>query len=114
MRLAWLARVIKLTRLNRQVVAINPDLILFVDASPDTTLCLAGGDKILVRETLDELIEKVIEFRRTVRSRLISSAQLAKSRAEEARLTIRETTRESRPPILRVVETPNDDATKSR
>ncbi len=111
MRFAWLDGVIKLTRLNKQVVAINPDLILFVDASPDTTLCLAGGDKIIVRESLDELIERVIEFRRTVRSRLISSAQLAKSRADEARLKIREGTRESRPPILRVVVEPKNDET---
>lgn len=58
---------LKLTRLNHQVVAINPDHIGWADASPDTTLTLLGGDRILVRESLDELIEKVIEFRRRVR-----------------------------------------------
>ena len=106
---------IKLTRLNRQVVAINPDLILWVDASPDTTLCFAGGEKILVLESLDELIDRVIEFRRTVRSRVASSANIAKSRAERARLHIREGTSESRPPpILRVVETPSSETPDSR
>jgi flagellar protein FlbD len=58
---------IKLTRLNNQVVAINPDHIGWVDTTPDTTLFLLGGDKIIVRETLDELIALVVEFRRTVR-----------------------------------------------
>lgn len=106
--IAWCSSVIKLTRLNRQVVAINPDLILFVDIVPDTTICLAGGDKILVRESLDELIDRVIEFRRKVRSRVVSSAQLVRSRAEEARLLVRDGSRESRPPLLRVVD--KDDA----
>lgn len=58
---------IKLTRLNNQVVAINPDLIMWVEVSPDTTLVLVGGDKIIVREPLDELIARVVEFRRNVR-----------------------------------------------
>jgi flagellar protein FlbD len=59
--------VIKLTRLNNHVVAINPDHIGWADATPDTTLCLIGGEKIIVRETLDELIAQVVEFRRRVR-----------------------------------------------
>ena len=58
---------IKLTRLNRSTVAVNPDHISWIDASPDTTLCLIGGDKLIVRESVDELVEKVVEFRRLVR-----------------------------------------------
>jgi len=59
--------VIKLTRLNNHVVAINPDHIEWVEATPDTTLFLLGGEKVIVRETLDQLIALVIEFRRAVR-----------------------------------------------
>ena len=59
---------LKLTRLNRAVIAINPDHISWVEVSPDTTLFLIGGEKIIVRETLDELIETLIEFRRRVGS----------------------------------------------
>ncbi len=58
---------LKLTRLNNNVVAINPDHIAWVDSNPDTILCLIGGEKIIVRETLDELIAAVIEFRRACR-----------------------------------------------
>ena len=58
---------LKLTRLNNNVVAINPDHIGWADATPDTTLALIGGEKIIVRETLDELIRLVIEFRRDIR-----------------------------------------------
>jgi flagellar protein FlbD len=59
--------VIKLTRLNNHLVAINPDHIGWADATPDTTLVLIGGEKILVRETLEELIEQIVEYRRRVR-----------------------------------------------
>ena len=58
---------IKLTRLNNNVVAINPDHIGWVETTPDTTLFLIGGEKIIVRETLDELIAAVVAFRRSVR-----------------------------------------------
>jgi flagellar protein FlbD len=58
---------IKLTRLNTHVIAINADHIGWVDTTPDTTLFLLSGEKIIVRESLDELIALVIEFRRTVR-----------------------------------------------
>jgi len=57
---------LKLTRLNNHIVAINPDHIGWADATPDTTLALIGGEKIIVRESLDELIALVVEFRRLV------------------------------------------------
>jgi len=58
---------LKLTRLNNHVVAINPDHVVWADATPDTTLFLAGGERIIVRESLDELVARVVEFRRLVR-----------------------------------------------
>lgn len=58
---------IKVTRLNNHLVAINPDHIGWADATPDTTLFLIGGEKIIIRESLDELIAAVTEFRRKVR-----------------------------------------------
>ncbi len=71
--LRWLndclgAGVVKLTRLNNQTITVNPDNVLWAESSPDTTLCLLGGEKVLVRESMDELIERVIAFRRMVAS----------------------------------------------
>jgi flagellar protein FlbD len=60
--------VVKLTRLNQQTITVNPDNILWAEASPDTTLCFLGGEKVLVREGMDELIDRVIAFRRMVSS----------------------------------------------
>lgn len=60
------ANMIRLSRLNGNTIAVNPDLITWVEVTPDTTVSLLGGDRIIVREPLDEVIAKVIEFRRSV------------------------------------------------
>lgn len=55
---------IKLTRLNRHIVALNPDLVVWLDALPDTTLSLVSGEKVIVRESVDEVIDRIVAFRR--------------------------------------------------
>ncbi len=57
---------IQLTRLNHSRLAINSDLIKFVEAAPDTVLTLVTGEKVVVRETPGEVIERVREFRRSI------------------------------------------------
>ncbi|HMI85471.1 MAG TPA: flagellar FlbD family protein [Polyangiaceae bacterium] len=57
---------VTLSRLNGSVVAINPDLITWIDVTPDTIVSLLGGDKIIVREPLEEVIELIVAFRRSV------------------------------------------------
>jgi len=49
-------------------VAVNPDHISWIDAVPDTTLCLVSGDKLIVRESIDELIEQLVAYRRLIRA----------------------------------------------
>lgn len=57
---------IRLTKLNRATLAINAELIKCVENSPDTVITLTTGDKILVREDIDEVIAKIIEYRKAV------------------------------------------------
>ena len=57
---------IRLTRLNQVPLVINSDLIEHVEITPDTVIALTTGQKILVLETADEVIERVIGFRRAV------------------------------------------------
>lgn len=57
---------IRLTRLNNQSLTVNSDLIKFVEQSPDTLITLVTGEKIVVRETADEVLARLIEFRRSV------------------------------------------------
>jgi flagellar protein FlbD len=72
---------IKLTRLDRQEIAINSDLIVWVEAHPDTTLRLATGERILVREGLDEVVRRIAAFR----SGVLRDAGLAGLSASDAR-----------------------------
>jgi len=55
---------IHLTRLNSTSVTINSDLIKYVEQSPDTVITLVNGEKILVRESAEEVLTRIIEFRR--------------------------------------------------
>jgi flagellar protein FlbD len=57
---------IRLTRLNNQPLTVNSDLIKFVEQSPDTLITLVTGEKIVVRESAEEVLVQIIEFRRSV------------------------------------------------
>ena len=63
---------IKLTRLNSSVIVLNPDLIEYVESTPDTIITLTTGQKILVRETVDDVIEKFTEYKRQINTRTIA------------------------------------------
>ena len=54
---------IDLTRLNGNRLVINCDLIKFAEPTPDTTLSLVTGEKLIVRESCDELIERIALYR---------------------------------------------------
>jgi flagellar protein FlbD len=69
--------VIRLTRLNQVPLVINSDLIEHVEITPDTVIALTTGQKILVRETADEVIERVIQFRRALLAGLPANQALA-------------------------------------
>ncbi len=55
---------IKVTRLNDAQLVINADLIEFVEAIPDTIISLTTGKKIMVKESIDDVIESVARFKR--------------------------------------------------
>jgi flagellar protein FlbD len=57
---------IPLTRLNNTHLVINPDLIVFMEETPDTIITLSNGEKIAVQEKVQEVIRRVIEFRRCI------------------------------------------------
>jgi len=62
------AGMIQLTRLNNQPLMVNSDLIKFIEKAPDTVLTLVSGEKVVVLESCEQVLEKVVEFRRTILS----------------------------------------------
>lgn len=59
---------IRLTRINHVPVVLNSDLIEHVEATPDTVITLTTGRKFVVLESPEEVIRRVIEFRRSIRT----------------------------------------------
>jgi flagellar protein FlbD len=57
---------IQLTRLNNSQLNLNSDLIKFIEQSPDTVVTLVNGEKILVREPPEEILRRVLRYRRSV------------------------------------------------
>lgn len=54
---------IKLTRLNGSVYVLNSDMIETIEATPDTVISTSETKKYVCKESVEEVINKIIEFR---------------------------------------------------
>ena len=57
---------VHLTRLNATPLFLNSDLIENIQATPDTLITLTNGHNLMVRETAEEIITRIVNFRRRV------------------------------------------------
>lgn len=57
---------IKVTRLNNKEYFINFDLIETLEETPDTVITLRDGKKFVVVESVEEVIQRIIEFKRRI------------------------------------------------
>ena len=57
---------IKLTRLNGQPIMVNSDLIESVESTPDTVITLVSGNKLIVRDPMETIQERIVEFKRKI------------------------------------------------
>jgi len=55
--------VIEVTRLNGVPMLVNSDLIKIVEKSPDTMVTLIHGEKLIIRESCEELLERILAYR---------------------------------------------------
>jgi flagellar protein FlbD len=58
---------ITVTRLDERVVVLNADMIKMLEATPDTIITLINGDTVVVRESVDEIVRRAIDYQRQVR-----------------------------------------------
>ncbi len=58
---------ITVTRLDKRVVVLNADLIKMLEATPDTIITLISGDTLVVRDSVDEVVRRAIDYQRQVR-----------------------------------------------
>ncbi len=59
---------IKLKKLNGSEIVVNADLIESVEATPDTVLNLATGNRYIVRNTVEEVVEMVVQYKKKIYS----------------------------------------------
>jgi flagellar protein FlbD len=60
-----------LTKLNGIQFALNCDMIETISENPDTTIFLTNGNIHIVKESMQEVIEKTVEYRRRIFSNLL-------------------------------------------
>ena len=66
-RTLWNAAiVIQLTRLNGQPIMVNADLIESVETTPDTVITLVSGNKLIVRDSMEQIEERIVHFKRRI------------------------------------------------
>ena len=59
---------IPVTRLNGKRFVVNAERIRYIESTPDTMLTLVEGDKIMVKETIEQIVELAIEYGRQIRA----------------------------------------------
>ena len=57
---------VRLTRIDGRWFFLNADLIETVEALPDTTITLLNGRKYIVKESVEEVVQRVIEYKRKI------------------------------------------------
>jgi flagellar protein FlbD len=55
---------IEVTRTNSRKIIVNVDLIEFIETTPDVVITLTTGTKVLVKDSVQEVMDKVIEYKR--------------------------------------------------
>jgi flagellar protein FlbD len=74
---------IHLTRLNGQPLLLNCDLIKLIENAPDTVITLVNGEKIIVRDSEEEILGRIVEFRRRILNGLEASLSSWAARGAE-------------------------------
>lgn len=54
---------IKVTRLDKSEIYVNPHDIEFMESTPDTIITLLSGKKIIARESAEEVIDRIVKYR---------------------------------------------------
>ncbi len=57
---------ISLTRINGKVFVLNSDIIEILEETPDTVITLTNGNKYVVSETVDEVVDKIVKYKKRV------------------------------------------------
>ncbi|MBL8231044.1 MAG: flagellar FlbD family protein [Bryobacterales bacterium] len=74
---------IRLTRLNHVPIYVNSDLIEHVEVTPDTVIALTSGQRFMVLESAEDVVERVLEFRRAILKGLDRPPEVRRPESED-------------------------------
>jgi flagellar protein FlbD len=74
---------VRLTRLNHVPMVLNSDLIEHIDVTPDTVITLTTGQILRVRESADEVVRRIVEFRRRILDPVFAAEEEPENDADE-------------------------------
>ena len=57
---------VSVTRLDGSAIMLNVDLIVTIERTPDTVVWLTTGDRVILRETPEEIVERITRYKQTV------------------------------------------------
>jgi flagellar protein FlbD len=55
-----------LTKINNALIAVNCDLIEYIEETPDTVITFTNNDRVVVQEPMIDIIDKIVHYRRMV------------------------------------------------
>ncbi len=65
MLMQGVGEMIKLTRLDGEPFVLNAEMIRYVESKPDTFITLTSGDRIIVREDVDEVMDRAMQYQQS-------------------------------------------------
>ncbi len=75
-------RMIVLTKINKPPIAVNSDHIQYIEETPDTVITMENNDKVVVSESITEVIRKVVNYRRLVQNLVESEYERQNSNSQ--------------------------------
>jgi len=73
---------IVLTKINKATIAVNSDHIQYIEETPDTVITMENNDKVVVSESITEVIRKVVNYRRLVQNLVESEYERQNSNSQ--------------------------------
>lgn len=58
---------ISVTKLNNTRIIVNAEMIRYVESTPDTLITLTSNDKLMVKESVEEVVRKCVDYGRMLR-----------------------------------------------
>lgn len=76
---------IKVTRMNGCELVVNAELIEAIECTPDTVLTLTNGKKFVLKDSVEDVIEKVIAYRKSIGTKIVFTPAAQEHSCEEGK-----------------------------